>query len=38
MLPLADLFPHLPHRSEFNRRVRWPWGSTLAVVARTVAA
>lgn len=20
-------FPHLPHRSEFNRRVRWLWGA-----------
>ena len=19
------LFPHLPHRSEVNRRIRWPW-------------
>jgi hypothetical protein len=21
------LFPHLPHQSEFNRRVRWLWGA-----------
>lgn len=23
----ADLFPVLPHHSEFNRRVRWLWGA-----------
>jgi Transposase DDE domain len=23
----APYFPHVPHRSEFNRRVRWRWGA-----------
>jgi hypothetical protein len=23
----AHYFPHVPHRSEFNRRVRWLWGA-----------
>lgn len=23
----GQYFPHLPHRSEFNRRVRWLWGA-----------
>ncbi len=23
----AHSFPHVPHRSEFNRRVRWLWGA-----------
>jgi hypothetical protein len=23
----SQLFPHLPHQSEFNRRVRWLWGA-----------
>jgi hypothetical protein len=23
----ADLFPRLPHQSEYNRRVRWLWGA-----------
>ena len=33
-----DLFPRLPHQSEFNRRVRWLWGACELLRRVLVAA
>ncbi len=33
-----DLFPRLPHQSEFNRRVRWLWGAFEQLRQRLLAA
>jgi hypothetical protein len=33
----AHCFPHVPHRSEFNRRVRWLWGAFEGLRQRAAA-
>jgi len=33
----AHLFPRLPHQSEANRRIRWPWGAFEQVRAMVAA-
>ncbi len=33
----AHYFPHVPHRSEFNRRVRWLWGAFELLRQQAVA-
>jgi hypothetical protein len=32
-LDWGHLFPHLPHQSEANRRIRWLWGRSSSCVA-----
>jgi hypothetical protein len=34
----AHYFPHVPHRSEFNRRVRWLWGAFESLRQQAAAA
>lgn len=34
----AHYFPHVPHRSEFNRRVRWLWGAFELLRQQAAAA
>jgi Transposase DDE domain len=34
----GSLFPHLPHQSEFNRRVRWLWGAFEHLRRRAAAS